>query len=230
MISNQNITANWVHVNEIVANLMTASGRAVGDIAVIAVSKTIDQTGIMAVYDAGQRLFGENKVQELLGKHTALPDDIQWHMIGHLQTNKVKSVLQTGCLIHSVDSVKVLRKMSGVATVIQRVQDFLFQVNVSGEVSKFGLAIDDVKAAMDTAMALPGVRCRGLMTMAPRLADDTALRRVFATLHAVREDLQRDYAIRLPELSMGMSADYAAAIKEGATLLRLGSAIFGPRR
>lgn len=223
------IPGNLQRVLDGIAEAASAANRRPADVQLVAVSKTKPASAVSAAHESGQRHFGENRIQELTAKQPKLPADIQWHMIGHLQSNKAKDAIGVAQLIHSVDSGKLLRRLdrlAGEATVRQRL---LLQINVSGEPSKYGLEPAEVSGLVEEALSLEHVELKGFMTMAPLDADTAALRRIFAKLRQLRDEQQEKLGIVLPELSMGMSGDYREAIAEGATLVRIGSAIFGSR-
>lgn len=187
----------------------------------IAVTKGRTPETILPYYGAGIRDFGENRAQEALVKIQKLPTDIRWHFIGHLQSNKVKDVLGKFFLIHSVDSLALLRKINSQAEELNLTQDVLLEVNVSEEKTKYGFrGEDEVKGVLELSSQLTHVRILGLMTMAPYGADENELRRVFSSLRRMRDRLG------LTHLSMGMSDDFGIAVQEGATMLRIGRALF----
>lgn len=200
----------------------------------VAVSKFHPVEKLMQAYDAGQRLFGESRVQELAQKVGAMPSDVQWHFIGHLQTNKVRQLVPHVHLIHSVDSLKLLQCINREAARIDRVVDVLLQVHVAQEVEKFGFAIDELEALANEGQlaAMPNVRVVGLMAMATNTDDEAEIRKEFAEAHRAFEYLKqgcyRNNA-EFCELSMGMSDDYHLAIAEGSTMVRIGTTIFGIR-
>ena len=200
----------------------------------MAVSKFHPVEKLMQAYDAGQRLFGESRVQELAQKVGAMPSDVQWHFIGHLQTNKVRQLVPHVHLIHSVDSLKLLQCINKEAARIDRVVDVLLQVHVAQEVEKFGFAIDELEALANEGQlaAMPNVRVVGLMAMATNTDDEAEIRKEFAEAHRAFEYLKqgcyRNNA-EFCELSMGMSDDYHLAIAEGSTMVRIGTTIFGIR-
>ena len=211
-----------------VAAALARSGRAPGSARLLAVTKTFPAAAVQAAYGAGQRCFGENRVQELAAKAPALPPDCEWHMIGHLQQNKVRQALGFASWIHSVDTPALLDRIQRLAEEVGAAPKLLLEVNVSGEESKFGFRVDAVEAAL-AGMPTGPAECVGLMTVAPMGADERALRGVFGGLRQLRDRLQDRLGRALPELSMGMSSDLEAAIAEGATIVRVGSAIFGHR-
>lgn len=223
------IEHNLATIVEDLRNCAQAAGRDPTAVRLVAVSKTFPVASVQEAYRCGQRLFGENRIQELEQKREQLPADIEWHMIGHLQTNKAKTAVHDCALIHSVDSAKILDKINQAAAACGKVQNILLQVNVSGEVTKTGAAADDVEAILRYAIGLPAVRCLGFMTMAPFEAQESTLGRIFSGLRTFRDAMEKQYGVALPELSMGMSGDYRVAIREGATLVRIGTALFGAR-
>jgi len=184
---------------------------------------------VQSAYDAGQRLFGENKVQDLAFKNAALAKDIEWHMIGHLQSNKAKLVVENADYIHAVDSVKLLQRIDRLAGELGRFPKVLLEINVSGEESKFGADSDLVKELAQATTQCKNITIAGLMTMAPFGVLENELRFVFSSLRKFRDSLQTEFGLDLPELSMGMSGDFEIAIEEGATMVRVGTSIFGRR-
>jgi len=199
----------------------------------IAVSKTQPVEKIQEAYAAGQRLFGENKAQELTSKYEALPKDIEWHMIGHLQSNKVKYIAPFVSLIHSIDSVKLLAEVDKQAKKYNRVINCLLQIHVAAEDTKFGFSKSEVTDALHSQefQSFKNIRIIGLMGMATLTEDSTQIRKEFKSLKALSDKIK---ALKIPstemtELSMGMSSDYKIAIEEGSTLIRVGTAIFGER-
>ena len=198
----------------------------------IAVSKTQPIEKIMEAYSAGQRLFGENKVKELESKWNNLPKDIEWHMIGHLQTNKVKYIAPFVSLIHSVDSQKLLEEINKQGNKANRVIPCLLQVHIASEDSKFGLKYDELLTLLETVNDYPFVKVTGLMGMATLTEDESIIRKEFAHLKQYFDDLKSkkfSKNIEMKELSMGMSADYGIAVELGSTMVRVGTALFGDR-
>jgi pyridoxal phosphate enzyme (YggS family) len=189
----------------------------------------VDTDVVRAAYECGQRAFGENRVQELERKHHALPEDCEWHMIGHLQSNKARIAVQNARWIHSVDSLSLIKRLDRIAAEENAAPNFLVQVNVSGEESKYGVSPEKVPRLLEGASACGSACCRGLMTMAPFGAPSVDLHRIFGDLRRLRDRLSAEFGLELPELSMGMTADFAEAIAEGATMVRIGTAVFGPR-
>lgn len=200
----------------------------------IAVSKTKPVEDLRDAYDAGQRLFGENKALEMRDKHAVLPEDIEWHFIGHLQTNKVKYIAAYVRLIHSIDSLTLLEAVEKEARKHDRVIDCLLQFHIATEETKFGLNMDEARSLLESAeyAAMEHVRIVGVMGMATNTTDRELVRREFRTLREYKEQLAeqyfkgRDY---FKEISMGMSHDYDIAMEEGSTMVRVGSSIFGAR-
>lgn len=198
------------------------------DVTLVAVSKTKPNSMIMEAYDAGQRVFGENKVQDLAAKAEALPRDIQWHMIGHLQSNKVKYIAPFVSLIHGIDSLKLLKEVNRRAAQNNRVIDCLLQIHIAQEDTKFGLDESEAQDALIAAQELKSIRIAGLMGMATNTSDEAQVRKEFSRLKELAQQLATADC-QLPIVSMGMSGDYLLAIQEGSTMIRVGSAIFGAR-
>ena len=202
--------------------------------ALIAVSKTHPIERIMEAYEAGQRDFGENKVQELVEKYEALPKDIRWHMIGHLQSNKVKYIAPFVHLIHGVDSVNLLKEINKQGIKNERQIACLLQFHIAQEDTKFGLSLEEAKALLagPEFSLLNHVRICGVMGMATFTENTTQIRKEFQSLHAIYQQLKSSYFssnAEFKEISMGMSDDYPIAMEEGSTLIRVGSKIFGKR-
>jgi len=195
------------------------------DFQLVAVSKTKTAADILALYALGQRDFGENYVQELVDKQQQLPSDIRWHFIGHLQSNKVKSIVPFVYLIHGVDSLRLLKEIDRQAAKTGRVVDVLLQVHIAREETKFGLDAAEVAELMQAAPAMGAVRVRGLMGMASNTVDAEAVRAEFRTLRTLLDQWFPGDGI----LSMGMSGDYRIAIEAGSTMVRIGSLLFGAR-
>ena len=207
------------------------AGRKREEVTLIAVSKTKPVETLQEAYDLGVRIFGENKVQELTAKYEALPKDIHWHMIGHLQTNKVKYIIDKAELIHSVDSLKLAETIEKEAAKHDLIADILGEVNVAEEESKFGMKMEEVIPFVEKVSAFPHVRVRGLMTIAPFVEDPEENRSIFADLHKLYIDIKKKNHDNdtVSVLSMGMTNDYEVAIEEGATMVRVGTGIFGAR-
>ena len=212
---------NFKAVAERIALAAKQAGRPDGAARLIAVSKTFPAADIAELYRFGVRRFGESRASEFSAKAEALPADIEWHFIGHLQANKVRPVVERAAWIHSVDSLKLAERIDRIAGECGKKPKILFEVNVSGEESKFGMTPAELEAAANAKFV--NVELAGLMTMAPADAPETTLKTVFGTL----AELGKQYG--LSELSMGMSGDFEAAVKCGSTLVRVGSLIFGRR-
>ncbi len=205
------------------------------DCQLIAVSKTKPAEAIQEAYDAGQRVFGENKVQELVPKYEALPKDIEWHLIGHLQSNKVKYIAPFVHLIHSIDSFKLLEEVNKQAVKANRTIACLLQLHIAEEETKFGFSEEEVKDLLASAelQKLENIQIAGLMGMATFTEDLEQIRREFRGLRALYEQLKASSLppnVMMRHLSMGMSSDYRIALEEGSTMIRVGTAIFGDRK
>lgn len=226
------ISANMKHVQERIEAACAKSGRNTEDVTLIAVSKTKPVEALMEAYEAGARDFGENKVQELLNKIPQLPSDIRWHMIGHLQRNKVKYIIDKVCLIHSVDSLRLAEEISKEALKHGITANILIEVNVAGEESKFGVSVEEAETLVADIAKLPGICIKGLMTIAPFVDNEEENREYFRKLKQLSVDIMRkniDNRSMDEELSMGMTGDYKVAVEEGATYVRVGTGIFGER-
>ena len=201
-------------------------------VTLVAVSKTHPVEAIREAYDAGHRVFGESRPQELREKYEALPQDIEWHMIGHLQTNKVRQVVGRVELIESVGSEHLLEAIEAQAAKLELVQDILLEVNIGGEASKSGISPEELSALAAQAVGSPHVRLRGLMAIPPMAAGPDGNRPFFAKMRQLYVDIRSqmdDNKTSFDCLSMGMSGDFEDAVREGATLVRVGTALFGPR-
>ena len=207
------------------------SGRPREDVTLIAVSKTKPVSMLREAYDFGVREFGENKVQELNEKIPALPDDIHWHMIGHLPRNKVKYIIGAVDLIHSVDSMRLAEEISKQSLKKEVVSDILIEVNMAQEETKFGLLCDEVMQTVRSCAQLPAVRIRGLMTIAPYVENPEENRKYFQAIRELSVDIKSENIdnVSMDFLSMGMTGDFEVAIEEGATHVRVGTGIFGAR-
>jgi pyridoxal phosphate enzyme (YggS family) len=213
-------------LNQVAAKCRTLS-RTFSDVTLVAVSKGHPLSSIQSAHEAGARDFGENRVPELLIKMESAPDDIRWHFIGTLQQNKVRKLIGKCALIHSVDSLQLCQKIGEASVDLGVTTNLLLQVNVSGEASKHGFFPKELKGTFLDLAAITGVRIQGLMTMAPFTEDATAIRDTFRGLRELRDELCELSALSLPYLSMGMTHDWEIALEEGATHLRVGTAIFG---
>ena len=224
-------TANLFEIKKRINAAALRAGRDPSDIELIAVSKYKPAEDILEAYNAGQRNFGENHVQELVSKIELLPGDIKWHMIGNLQKNKVKYIADKVCMIHSVGSVSLAEQIQKEAEKKNCDVDILLEVNVAGEESKSGFSAEEVYDAAMQIAKLSRVHIKGLMTVAPFVNDPEENRPVFKKLHDISVDIERKKVdnISMRELSMGMSGDFEVAVEEGATFVRVGTAIFGER-
>jgi pyridoxal phosphate enzyme (YggS family) len=223
------IVDRLVAVREKIAQAASAAGRDPAAVELVAVSKTHPAESVREAGEAGQIVFGENRVQELLAKAPLLPSHLRWHLIGHLQKNKIRKALPVVDLIHGVNSLDLAQDIDRVAAELGLFPRVLLEVNVSGEGTKFGFKPDLLRSELDTLLTLPRVQIEGLMTIAPYVEDPEDVRPVFASLRDLRDELARRSGTPLTTLSMGMSGDYEIAIAEGATLVRVGTAIFGDR-
>lgn len=201
------------------------------EVTLIAVSKTKPIEVLQEAYDLGVRVFGENKVQELVDKYEALPKDIEWHLIGHLQTNKVKYIIDKVAMIHSVDSLKLAETIEKEAAKKDCIANILVEVNVAEEDSKFGLKVDEVLPFIEKISTFPHIRVKGLMTIAPFVENAEENRDIFTNLHKLSVDIEAKNIdnTSMSVLSMGMTNDYEVAVEEGATMVRVGTGIFGAR-
>ena len=221
---------NYQRVLESVRQAALDAGRTPDSVRLLAVSKTFPPEDIRTVFEAGQLCFGENKVQELQSKVPVLPPEIEWHLIGHLQSNKAAKAVEYASWIHSVDSVHLAQKIAGAAERLNKKVKILLEVNISGEESKFGLhSFEDTAPVAEMLLTASNLQLCGLMTMAEPGVPEARLRSTFAGLRELRDRLETEFRIRLPELSMGMTSDFREAILEGSTMVRIGTAIFGGR-
>jgi pyridoxal phosphate enzyme (YggS family) len=242
--------ANLNSIKRRIATAAAHAGRSAEDITLVAVSKTQPAEAVLSAYRLGLRHFGENRVEEaaekipqvrtMLCEQGATQPPV-WHMVGHLQSRKAGSAAELFQMVHSLDSVKLARKLSRLCVESDRVMPVLLEMNVSGEQSKYGFAVypcsDEreqrrtVITAVEEIVSLPGIQVQGLMTMAPIVSDPEQARPVFARLRSLRDELAAGFPnSQWQHLSMGMTDDFEVAIEEGATILRIGRAIFGPRR
>ncbi len=215
-------------------NLKKIKREIPANVKLVAVSKTKPVELIKEAYDAGHKIFGENKAQELSAKYPQLPKDIEWHFIGHLQTNKVKYIAPFVAMIHSVDSFKLLREINKQASKHNRSIDCLLEFHIAEESTKFGLNIEEAEEILlhPDIKTLSNIRICGVMGMATYTDDTQQIHREFAHLHEIFDHLKKKFFSGEPsfkEISMGMSGDYKVAIKEGSTIVRIGSKIFGAR-
>lgn len=225
------IAENIRSVEQRIQAACARAGRRRDEVTLICVTKTMPVTDLQEAYDEGQRNFGENRVQEITEKYPLLPDDIRWHMIGHLQRNKVKYIAGYIDMIHSVDSLALAETISKEAAKHDRVIPILLEVNIAGEDTKFGLSPEEVPAMAEAISHLPNVVLRGFMTSAPFVDDPEENRVHFRKLaHLSVDSTSKNHDNNMVDvLSMGMSNDYKVAVEEGATMVRVGTSIFGAR-
>ena len=225
------IKENLISVENEIREACMRAGRRSEDVTLIAVSKTKPVSDLEEAYALGVRVFGENKVQELADKYEVLPKDIEWHMIGHLQRNKVKYIIDKVALIHSVDSLRLAETIEKEAAKRNITVNILIEVNVAREESKFGLMPEELEEFIAKISDFSHIRVKGLMTIAPFVADSEENRVIFQRLHKLSVDIETKNVdnITMRVLSMGMTNDYAVAIEEGATMVRVGTGIFGAR-
>ena len=225
------IKEHLTEVKERIEQACIRSGRNPGEVTLIAVSKTKPVPMLEEAYAAGARDFGENKVQEIAAKKPELPEDIRWHMIGHLQRNKVGQVLGKAVLIHSVDSLRLARQIETDAAKAGLDVDILLEVNVAKEESKYGFMLEEVEDAIMTIKEFPHVHIKGLMTIAPFVENPEENRGIFKKLFEFAVDIDKKNIdnVTMDVLSMGMTGDYEVAVEEGATMVRVGTGIFGVR-
>ena len=217
-----NIRENLIDINERI------KANAKGPVTLVAVSKTVTSEEVKVAMDAGQSVFGENRVQELQNKYSVLGDSATWHLIGHLQTNKVKYVVDKVSLIHSVDSTRLADEISRCCTAKNIVMPCLLQVNVSKEDSKSGVYMEDVDRMVDYMLGLGGISLKGFMTMAPFDATESELHKIFSQLYKKYLDIRQEYIHNtdICMLSMGMTHDFEIALQEGSNIIRVGTGIF----
>jgi PLP dependent protein len=223
------IAENLNHVREQIAQAAAKSGRSADDVELVTITKTHPAEKVREAIEAGQTLFGESRVQEARVKIPELPSNIHWHFVGHLQKNKIRHALPLFEMIHSVDSLTLAQEVNRIADEEGLHGRVLFEVNVAGEGSKFGFAPDKLREQMEQLLALPRLTVLGLMTIPPMAQEAEASRKYFVQLRQLRDRLQTEFRVDLAQLSMGMTQDFPIAVEEGATLVRVGTAIFGER-
>ena len=230
-MGNRMIRENLEHVKANIKRACEGSGRKEEDVTLIAVSKTKPLPMLMDAYECGCRDFGENKVQELVDKWEQMPKDIRWHMIGHLQRNKVKYIVDKVYMIHSVDSLRLAEEISKEAVKKGVTVSVLIEINVAQEESKFGTTCEEAYRLVEEASKLPNIIIKGLMTIAPYVENAEENKQYFEKLRQIYVDINRKNIdnVYMTELSMGMTGDYETAIAEGATYIRVGTGIFGER-
>lgn len=222
---------NLQNVEQRIQEACKRANRSRDEVTLISVSKTKPVSMLQSVYDAGSRDFGENKVQEMCDKMDKLPSDIRWHMIGHLQTNKVKYIVGRVALIHSVDSLRLAQEIERQAAKLDVIVPILIEVNIAEEESKFGIRKEETIALVRAAAELKHIRIQGLMTIAPFVENPEDNRAYFKGIRQLSVDIDNENIdnVTMKSLSMGMTGDYEVAIEEGATMVRVGTGIFGER-
>jgi pyridoxal phosphate enzyme (YggS family) len=223
------IAENLERVREQIAEAAAKVGRAAGEIELVAIAKTHPAEKVREAIEAGQTLFGESRVQEARAKIPELPSNLRWHFVGHLQKNKIRHALPLFEMIHSVDSLGLAQDINRIAEEDGMHPRVLLEVNVAGEGSKFGFKSETLRAEMESLLALPRLSILGLMTIPPLAEEVEASRKYFVQLRELRDRLQTEFHVDLAQLSMGMTEDFVVAVEERATLVRVGTAIFGQR-
>jgi len=223
------IAENLERVQSQIADAVQKSGRSSADVELVAISKTHDADRVREAIDASQQLFGESKVQEARAKIPLLPSNLRWHFVGHLQKNKIRHALPLFEMFHGIDSLVLAQDMNRIADEDGVHPRILLEVNVSGEGSKFGFKPDTLRAEMESLLALPRLSIEGVMTIPPFSEKPEESRKYFVQLRELRDKLDEEFKMKLPHLSMGMTNDFPIAVEEGATLVRVGTAIFGER-
>ena len=224
------VSQNLERVREQIAQAAVKAGRAVEDIELVAITKTHPAEEVREAIEAGQSLFGESRVQEARAKIPELPSNIRWHFVGHLQKNKIRHALPLFEMIHSVDSLVLAQDINRIANEEGLHPRVLLEVNMAGEGSKFGFPPEALRKQMEQLLELSRLSILGLMIIPPLAEEAEASRRYFVELRELRDRLQTEFRVDLAQLSMGMTQDFSVAIEEGATLVRVGTAIFGERR
>jgi pyridoxal phosphate enzyme (YggS family) len=223
------VAENLERVRAQIAEATKKTGRTDDHIELVAISKTHEAEKVRAAFDAGQQVFGESRVQEARAKIPMLPAAARWHFVGRLQRNKIRHALPLFELFHSVDSFELARDINRIADEEGLNPRVLLEVNVAGEASKIGFAPDALRAQMNELLALPRLTIEGLMTIPPLAPEPEESRKYFVALRQLRDEFEAQFHLSLPQLSMGMSGDFQVAVEEGATLVRVGTAIFGKR-
>jgi pyridoxal phosphate enzyme (YggS family) len=228
------IAQNVQSIKERIANAAVKCGRSPGEIALLAVSKTFPKESIIQAAEAGLHQFGENRIQEAEDKipHLVEIPDLEWHLVGHLQTNKARRAAELFDVLHSLDSVKLAIKLNQASLDIGNVLSVLLQVDLGGEETKYGVEPARIREMIEQISDLRGLRLNGLMTLPPYMEDTEKVRSYFARLREIRDHLESEQpgCLGLKHLSMGMSHDFEQAIQEGATIVRIGTAVFGSRQ
>ena len=224
------IAENLEQVRKQIADAATKSRRSANDVELVAIAKTHPAEKVREAVEAGQTLFGESRVQEARAKIPELPSTTRWHFVGHLQRNKIRHALPLFEMFHSIDSLAAAQDMNRIAEEEGMHPRVLLEVNVAGEGSKFGFAPDKLREQMEELLALPRLSILGLMMIPPLAEEADASRKHFVALRELRDRLQTEFRVDLAQLSMGMTNDFPIAVEEGATLVRVGTAIFGKRK
>jgi pyridoxal phosphate enzyme (YggS family) len=228
-MSHSTIAENFEVIRQRIATACERCGRAADSAALLAVSKTFPAETVRAAVEAGQILFGENRVQEAADKIPQLPEKLEWHLIGHLQKNKIRKALPLFPVIHSIDSLKLAQQVDRVAAELGLFPKVYLQVNIADDGAKFGFTVEQIEQQLDTLLDLEKLEIQGLMTIPAFTPEAEDSRKFFADLRELRDRLENKSGIPLPGLSMGMSHDFEVAIEEGATIVRVGSSLFGKR-
>jgi pyridoxal phosphate enzyme (YggS family) len=223
------VAENLERVRAQIADAAAKAGRALDEIELVAITKTHSAEKVRQAVEAGQKLFGESRVQEARVKIPELPSNLRWHFVGHLQKNKIRHALPLFELFHGIDSLAFAQEMSRIAAEDGIHTRVLLEVNVAGEGSKFGFKPETIPADMEALLALPRLSIEGLMCIPPLTEEADDSREFFAQLRQLRDSLEKQFDVKLPHLSMGMTNDFPIAVQEGATLVRVGTAIFGER-
>jgi pyridoxal phosphate enzyme (YggS family) len=223
------IAQNLMRVREQIAQAAAKAGSVADEVALVAITKTHPADKVREAIEAGHTLFGESRVQEARAKIPELPSNLRWHFVGHLQKNKIRHALPLFEMIHSVDSLGLAQEINRIAEEEGMHPRVLLEVNVAGEGSKFGFSPEKLRDQMEALLALPRLSILGLMTIPPLAEEAEASRKYFVRLRELRDRLQTDFRVDLAQLSMGMTQDFSVAVEEGATLVRVGTAIFGER-
>ena len=223
------VAENLERVRAQITQGVAKAGPSANDVELVAITKTHPAEKVREAVDAGHTLFGESRVQEARAKIPELPSNLRWHFVGHLQKNKIRQALPLFELFHGVDSLVLAQEMSRIAAEEGMQPRVLLEVNVAGEGSKFGFKAETLRAEMESLLALPRLSIEGLMCIPPLADEAEASRKFFVQLRELRDSLEKEFDLRLPRLSMGMTQDFWIAVEEGATLVRVGTAIFGER-
>ena len=223
------IAENLERVREQIAEAAAKTGRAANEIELVAITKTHPTEKVREAVEAGHTLFGESRVQEARAKIPELPSNLRWHFVGHLQKNKIRHALPLFELFHSVDSLALAQEMNRIAAEEGGHPHVLLEVNVAGEGSKFGFKAEALRVEMEPLLELPRLSIEGVMCIPPLADEAESSRKFFVQLRELRDSLENEFDVKLPHLSMGMTQDFWIAVEEGATLVRVGTAIFGER-